>query len=80
MKNKRCKGYKIKTSTRSKMNALTLELEQNICYEIYRCQITDTYLLIFIMDMLFLVISYLVFLLRTVTRNPDFFLTTYPKY
>ena len=62
------------------MNALTLELEQNICYEIYRCQITDTYLLIFIMDMLFLVISYLVFLLRTVTRNPDFFLTTYPKY
>ena len=60
------------------MHALTLELEQNI-YEIYRCQIKDTYLLIFIMDMLFLVISYPVFLLRTVTRNPDFFLTTYPK-
>ena len=61
------------------MHALTLELEKNISYEIYRCQITDTYLLIFIMNMLFLVISYPVFLLRAVTRNPDFFLTTYPK-
>ena len=41
------------------MHALTLELEKNISYEIYRCQITDTYLLIFIMDMLFLVSHFL---------------------